>query len=355
MDVKELLENRLISDPVKTLTAELLEVYEGKNTHELLNKQTAELGLLILSTLPGLIKGHPWAVIEAVIIGDRRYQRISELIPEEGWKGEELNNLLIYFFGPEKARYVDYAWERIRFEMYQTGYSRRSFRSPHNRRLYLINQINFLVSVIPQVYSFGGYPDYKRQFYNLSVSEQVKYSHFFNQNTLFRVWSAALDVGNQEVFQQMEDIIFNKDDVGKVTRDIIKALLNSERKAAWQLVEKLLLAAQRQEGLRQTVLEALDETSIGALKYMIEVIISNKLTRFSSVVRAVDVWAGLGWESERENTVKTFLEKAHEYLQSPDKIPDAVRSANNTDVYMALWAQGVFDIEKTVTLLHELY
>jgi hypothetical protein len=120
-------------------------------------------------------------------------------------------------------------------------------------------------------------------------------------------------------------------------------------------VEKLLLAAQRQEGLRQTILEALDETSVGALKYMTKVLLDNKMTRFSSVVRAVDVWAGLGWEAEKETTVKLFLEKAHEYLEQPALIPEAVKSKNNMEVYMALWAMGVHDVAITKPLVEALF
>src|SRR4051812_42917364 len=100
----------------------------------------------------------------------------------------------------------------------------------------------------------------------------------------------------------------------------------------------MALAAQRQEGLRQTIFEALDETSIGGLKYMIRVIIDNDLMRFSSVVRALDVWAGMGWGSERETAIKSFLEKALFYLENQDRIPEGTRSPNNADVYMALWA-----------------
>ena len=122
----------------------------------------------------------------------------------------------------------------------------------------------------------------------------------------------------------------------------------------WELVEKLLLSAQRQEGLRQMILEALDETSIGALRYMIGVIIEHKLTRFSSVVRAIDTWAGLGWETEKETTVRTIVGLAHQYLSHPESIPQAVKSKNNNEVYMALWVQGVLDVAKTAPYLHEL-
>ncbi len=356
MEIQELLRDKIVSDPIKKWSEELLSVFEGKNNHSFLTKKTAELGLLILNKHPDFkSEKNTWVVIEHPEFEGERYQRIFEMIPEDGWKSQEFQNLLIYFFGEEKAKYVSHAWDKIRFQMYQRGYARRSFRAPENRNLYFTNQLTFLIGTLPQFFIHGNYPKYNKTFFDLSVIEQAKYANHFAWSDLFRLWSSALDLGNAELFQQIEDIIFNKDDVGKVTRNLIKALLNSDDEKSWELVKKLLLAAQRQEGLRQTVLEALDETSIGALKYMIKVIIDNKLTRFSSVVRSVDVWAGLGWEAERESTVKNFLEKAHEYLESPEKIPSAIKSANNTDVYMALWSQGVFDVEKTSPFLHELY
>lgn len=356
MEITEILAEYKIDDPFKKYASELLAVYEGGKKEKLLNKKNAEIGLLILNRFPKIkFVKNKWNVIEPIEFESERYEKLKQLIPENGWKTDELKNLLTYFFGEEKAEYVAHAWDKIRFEMYQTGYQRRSFRAPENRDLYFQNQLSFLISAIPQTFLWGSYPKYERQFFDLNITEQSRYSNYFAGNSLFRIWSAAIEIGNEKVFQLMEDIIFNKDEIGKVSREIIKSLLNSEKKEAWQLVEKLLLAAQRQEGLRQTILEALDETSVGALEFMIEVIVKNKLARFSSVVRAVDVWAGFGWESEREKTVNTFLEKAHEFLQNPNKIPEAVKSENNADVYMALWSQGVFDVEKTLPFLNELY
>lgn len=375
MDISTFLETKEVSNPVKVFSSELDQVYRNEtnnlsniassigkmfgvgndvNSKNLLTKKNAELGLLLLNKLTKKNDTYRYAIITNVETGTERYERIKKLIPEDAWKDEELNNLLIYFFGEEKAEYVAKAWDKIRFEMYQSGYDRRSFRSPNNRDLYLPNQINFLIDAIPQTNHWSHYPENKNKFYDLNILEQIRYDNYFQQGNLSRMWSAAIDLGNTEVFQLIEDIIFNKDDVGKVTRPIIKALLNSEKREAWELVEKLLLAAQRQEGLRQTILEALDETSIGALKFMTRSIVENKLARFSSVVRAVDVWAGLGWESERQKTVETFLKKADEFLHDPEQIPEAIKSKNNLDVYMALWSQGVFDIEKTEPFLNNL-
>lgn len=329
-----------------------------KNT--ILNNHNAELGLLLINELPAYREDN-WRYNKHVSYKSKRYKRIEQLLGADEWDNTDNYKLLEYFFGEEKAVYVRYAWEHTRFQMYQTGYLRRSFRSPYNKEMYLTNQVNLLIDLIPQAhnktsdYSGGEYKE-NYAFYDLSVTEQMKYANLVSEtnDSLFALWSAAIDMNNEAALQQAEDIIFNKDETGKVTRSLIKALLNSEKKEAWQLIEKLLLAAQRQEGLRQTILEALDETSIGALKYIIKVIIDNKLARLSSVVRAVDVWAGLGWESERETTVNKFLDKAYTYLENTDQIPEAINSGNNTDVYMALWAQGVYDVEESLPYLKQL-
>ena len=326
----------------------------------LLTKHNAELGLLLLNVHPEFAdeKSTSNSNSEHIVYKEKRYNRLEELLGENAWENAENYNLLIFFFGAEKAACVKYAWERIPYQMYQQGYARRSFRSPNNREIYLRMQMNFIITILPQTFlmEYNSSYNYIYTYYNLSLVEQMKYDGVISTNSsFFRLWSAAIDMGNTAVLQQAESIILNKAEEGMVTRSILKTLLNSEQKTAWQLVEKLLLAAQRQEGLRQTILEALDETSIGALRYMIDVILENNLVRFSSVVRSVDVWAGLGWESEKESTVKSFLKSAQLYLNNTDQIPAAINSQNNMDVYMALWAQGVYDVEATIPHLETLY
>ena len=289
----------------------------------------------------------------------KRYKLIVEKLGTQDWESEDYFKLLVFIFsGEEKARYAVHGWNQIPFQMYQTGYYRRSFRSPNDSELWKRLQINFIIGIIGQVYTTEYDSRYNRihTYYDLTIAQQLRYSHLLGETNpqLFKLWAAAIVLGNTEVFQIAEEIIFNKDPEGKVTRSIIKALLNSNDQKSWDLIGKLALAAQKQEGLRQTIFESLDETSTGALKYMIRVIINHNLARFSSVVRAVDVWAGLGWESERENTVRSFLEKASFYLENEGEISKGVASENNADTYMALWAQGVYDVAKTIPYLEEL-
>ena len=365
-EVKSLLEKRQIPDPFVSYKEALaqagnaggiLSKFFGGKPASLLTKENAQLGLLLINQVSDCKDPESgWTNIPAAVFNGQRYKRIKKSL-EDDWTSASHFNLLVFFLGEEKAHYARHAWQQMRYQMYQDGSYRRSFRSPGNRNMYFQRQIVFIIHLLRQAYTQQYDSGYKYIYYNLTVTEQIRYNHPLGDNNpeLFRLWSSAIDLGNKEVLQLLEDIVYNKDTDGKVTRSIIKALLNCEVKEAWIIVEKLLLAAQRQEGLRQTILESLDETSIGALKYLVRVLIDQNLARFSSVVRAVDVWAGLGWESERETTVRSFLEKASLYLENTDLIPDAVRSANNADIYMALWAQAVYDVEKTLPYLVELY
>jgi hypothetical protein len=265
MDNKEFLEGRVMPDYLKKTITELNAVYANETTHPLLTKQSAELGLLLLNAFSDK---DPVAVYRhRLAYKDPRYNRIIELLPSNEWNDNSTFNLLVYFFGEEKAAYVKYAWERMPFQMYQVGYTRRSFRSPQDREMYFINQLNFLSTAMLQVAVTQYNPKAQIICYDLSVLEQIRYDHaVLCGELLFRIWAAAIDLDSTGVMTLLEDIIFNKDSEGKVTRGIIKALLNSTNENAWALVEKLLLSAQRQEGLRQTILEALDETSVDALK-----------------------------------------------------------------------------------------
>ncbi|WP_313581219.1 DUF4132 domain-containing protein [Chishuiella sp.] len=348
MEISEKLKSKIVVDYYKNLKKDLKEFVEKGFVAKLfskpkLKKEVAELGLLLLG---------PDNYYNEISLGSSEFEKVKEHIKNNIWEDKNYYDLLIYCFG-DNAHLVKYAWEKMPYKMYQSGYERRSFRAPNNENFIVLNQVNLIRHLLKlssyYSYNSGNY------FYNLSLEEQIIYdTQLSNNPSQFYIWSAAIDTGNTKIYQLLEDIIYNKHQEGKVSRNIIKALLNSKQQYCWELVEKLLLAAQRQEGLRQTIFESLDESSVEALQYMINVIIENKLTRFSSVLRAVDTWTGLGWLAEKEAVVKNIVSLANEYFTNPEEISKAVKSKNNNEVYMALWVQGVLDVEKTVPYLHQL-
>ncbi|MBP1650898.1 MAG: hypothetical protein H6Q26_1055 [Bacteroidetes bacterium] len=353
MNAKEFLDTRILPDFEKNLTTTLQSVYKGDATHELLTKRNTEVALVLLGQLEGYTVRYNDFTTE-IQYGSPRYEGMVKLLPDNEWDDPEMYNLLRYIFGDEKAVYVRIAWKKFPRLTYQKGYYRRSFRSPGKRELYLPNQLDFLVNTIFQVYQKEYGHSYSFIVYDTTLQEQIIWDHQRSMGYLYYIWAAALDDGNEEIFQLLENIIFNKEETGKVSHNIIKALLMSEREDCWVLVEKLLIAAQRQEGLRQSIVESIDTSTIGAFRHMIKVIAENKLTRFAAVIRAIDVWAGVSWEAEKESAINAFLSKACTYMFETSQIPEGVKSKNNADVYMALWAQGVYDVEQTLPYLQEL-
>lgn len=322
------------------------------NSRVILSKEALELALILVNAFPELRSaGYEksssyWTYEQGMTRSSKRYKKIEERYKEEDLWSAPYKAVWEYFYGKEWATYVQAVWERIPNLAYQQGYYRRSFRAPNLSYKHKINQINFLIKLNIELA------------YDLDIETYVINDHelgTYGSNWRAHLWAAAIDAGNESLFQLLLDIVYQRHPKGKVSRNIIKGLLLSNKEEAWKAVKDLLLSAQRQEGLRQTILECLDETSLGAMKYMISVVLEHKLTRFSSVVRAVDTWAGLAWEGEKQSTVKRFLEAGSRYLNAPELIPSAMKEKDNATVYMALWAQGVLDVEGCYPLIQQLY
>ena len=348
METKKYLESKLIKDHLLKIFNQLRSVYFGESHKLPISKKSAELGILILYGPKALSKNHDvetWRVSYPYEIGlhDTRFQQIQQLTDNEAiWTNHK--DLLKYFFNDEILELVKEGWKMFPHLMYQIGHSRRSFRAPQRKELHFLNQLNFILSTLRSLS------------YQISLKEFIIYDNELSYHSfLTHLWAAAINQSNQEIRTLLLDIVYGRHEKAKVSRSIIKAMLLSNDEACWEAVEKLLLTAQRQEGLRQTILECLDETSFGAMKRMMHVVLDQKLTRFSSVVRAVDVWAGLAWEGQKESTVRRFLEVALYFLENPKDISKAISSKDNTEVYMALWAQGVMDVDACIPLLNELF
>lgn len=316
-----------------------------------LSKNALEMALVLVNDFPELRSAQTkdndsyWVYQETFSLSSKRYKKFNALYKKEDLWNSEYKAVLDYFYGKERAVYVAAVWHKIPELTYQDGYYRRSFRAPNLFHTTRVNQLNFLIQLNTEL-------TYDLDMESYIINDHSLYS--YGSNWRSHLWAAAIDAGNDNIYQLLLDIVYQRHPKGKVSRPIIKALLLSNKKEAWEAVKDLLLSAQRQEGLRQTILECLDETSLGAMKYLIEVILEHNLTRFSSVVRAVDTWAGLGCEGAKQSTIKRFLETGSKYLNAPELISDAIKDKDNTVVYMALWAQGVLDVEQCYPLIKEL-
>ncbi|HMC87964.1 MAG TPA: DUF5724 domain-containing protein, partial [Gemmataceae bacterium] len=131
--------------------------------------------------------------------------------------------------------------------------------------------------------------------------------------------------------------------IGAMGQHVIRALLSASRPEGWELMERMLLAAGRQEGLRQSILETADEAHPQAFRRMLRLILDKDLTRFSSVVRALDVWLGFAWASARAKRVNETIEKVLVLLDDKSKRQRALDGKEPEDVFLALWATAFED------------
>ncbi len=261
------------------------------------------------------------------------------------WDSEEGKKLALLLFGEIRAPYISDIWNLMNQLPFQSGYYRRPFRLPVSD-----SHTSLKLQILSSFYNTGDSGIAK-----LSIKEQIQYSSYFPYQEFGIFLAAVLEKHQNEYFPLLQEIILGEDEIGGVSREIIKGLMISENPENHLLVEKLLIAAQLQEGLRQTILETLDFTSIVALKRFIKVILDNNLSRFSSVVRAVDTWFGFGWEAPKTATVKRILELADLYLNDQSLVADALKSKDNLEVYVALWSKGIYNVEEANVLAFDLF
>ena len=261
--------------------------------------------------------------------------------PDKLWETKEGKALAALLFSEVQAPYIQRVWDIAYQFPYSYTYNRRPFRSP-NPEDYRVEQLRTLKRL--------------RSFYNvgvgaLSVEEQFQYAFYKGGEEDFFV--VLLSENPDAYYPLFEEIFFGEHEIGGVCESLIKSALMVKDPRYHTLVEKLLLAAQLQEGLRQTILESLDETTIPVLQHFIALILEHNLTRFSSVVRAVDVWFGFGWEAPQQAVVKRTLELAQTYLADLDKAREAVSSKDNVERYVALWAVAVYNVQEALGLATE--
>ena len=119
-------------------------------------------------------------------------------------------------------------------------------------------------------------------------------------------------------------------------------------------MEKMLLAAQRQEGLRQVILETIDEAHPDAFARMLRVILDNDLCRFSAVIRAVNVWFGFGMEALNNRAANVTIAQTLAFLEDADARQEAIAHGDPNALYLALWAGATHNADDVLPLAANL-
>jgi Trp operon repressor len=158
---------------------------------------------------------------------------------------------------------------------------------------------------------------------------------------LIPLLAAAIDAGGEEgeeVFEILLASARGEHEIGEMCDSIIGAFLAASRPEGWEFLERMLLAAQRQEGLRQSILEGVHSGHPGAFRHLLRVILEHDLLRFSAAIKAADVWFGFQLDVMGAAAVRRILSRVQQFLDAPGDRASALDSADPEERYLALWS-----------------
>jgi hypothetical protein len=245
---------------------------------------------------------------------------------------------------PKLAAEIEAAWQLLKRLPYRLDPDRRAFRAPNRPEVSQKRRGFWLAQLIEVCKGFD-------QDVVWFATWAGRISVYSAADAIGILLAAAIDLGSncgEEVFEILCQSASGQHPIGMMGRHVTRGLLCCSRPQAWEFMEKTLLAAQRQEGLRQVILETVDEAHPEAFRRMLRLILNENLVRFSSVVRAVDVWFGFQWDSVSTGVVRRAIELALTYLDDPKARQKALAGDDAEAVYLALWAIAFEDIDQVI-------
>jgi hypothetical protein len=237
------------------------------------------------------------------------------------WLGEEIGSLFQYI--AETA--TDYP--------YSVGYYRRPFRTSNVRWHFpvVIKKLFSILELTRQSFNTNEY---------LSHKLEVDYTNSFVTSDYI---AFELDRGNEVIFQALKDIIYGENNTALLNKSMIEGILHSHQPKAYEMVGELLVAARLQEGLRQSIVESMDEGTLEGTLYLLKIIIEHDLIRYSSVIRALDVWTGLNLEALNKRVAKQCIEYVYQALTDATAREQWLTSNDVNQLYISLWATAVYE------------
>jgi len=169
--------------------------------------------------------------------------------------------------------------------------------------------------------------------------------------------AAGVDVGGAAGDAALEALIASTEagaTAGVLSDHAITALAMCARPQAWETVDRLLIGAQRQEGLRLTILNAAPQAHPEQLLRMLDIVVAEDLARFASVVRAVCDWIGLDADVTDLPAVRRHVAQLAALLRDAYLVERTVRTDEPWDAYVAMCATAAHDVVQSEPLIASL-
>ena len=246
---------------------------------------------------------------------------------------------------PALARPLARWWTDSMAQPYLRGWSRRAFRAPRHPEISRAARFGDLRRVMAQVGPFDRDTEWLAAWATYLVTRGQ------TDAAVGPLLAAAVDLGGQTgdaVFRTLIEVGNGDHPIGVMGRHVVTGLLRANRPEGWDYIERLLLAAQRQEGLRQVILEAIDEARPDAFDRLLTVIVDQNLVRFAATVRAVGVWLGLPGDVTEIAKVSDRVADLRRFRSDASAARSAFAGGNPWESYVALCATAMADVHQAL-------
>jgi hypothetical protein len=245
--------------------------------------------------------------------------------------------------GPVLARW----WVEARSQPYTAGWMRRAFRAPRAPAITVPVRSLCLARAVESMGPYDRDAVWLAAWApHIGIGEGYGYEQFAH-GIAGPLLAAAIDLGGPAgdgVLATLVEIVNGEHAIGVMGRHVIVGLLRCGNPEGWACIERLLLAAQRQEGLRQSILEAVDEGHPTAFDRMLDLVLEHDLLRFAATVRAAAVWLGFTADVSDIPKIKERVAQLRDLRLDP-AAGHVASTGDAWDAYLGLCALAMHDVE----------
>lgn len=248
-------------------------------------------------------------------------------------------------------------WADARRQPYIGGWTRKAFRAPHHPAVTRTARCRALREMLVRLGPYDRDVVWLAAWAPHIGLEHGRDARPFAMLHAGPLLAAAIDQGGPEADQvvtTLVDIGNGEHAVGVMDRHVIVALLRASRPDGWAFVERLLLAAQRQEGLRQSIVEAADEAHPAAFDRILDLVVDHDLVRFAATVRAVTVWLGFTADVDQIPLVRARLDQLRRLRRDGDARRGALAGHDPWPAYIALCVLAMGDVMQALSAADDL-
>ncbi len=245
---------------------------------------------------------------------------------------------------PKFPAVFEAGWRQFEHLPSQHGYERKPFRASTRSDVLRPVRVDFLENLLVALDGFD-------QDIPWIAAHAAHLSAWRSGLSLGVLLAAAIDMGTPEsaaVEQILRESAEGLHPVGQMGQHVVAAMLATRKRECWEYMAKLLLAAQRQEGLRQAILEYADFGHPDAFRLLLRTILDHSMERFSATVRAFNVWLGLPLDSQSQKYVRDTLTSLAGFLDEPEARRKALEGDDAEKAYFALWSAAFDDAPAAV-------